>query len=419
MAPASNSIAEQEHVVVASADAEFHSWVRESLQSTRWTTMEAAGGATALEAIDEHPCQVLLLDRHLPDLEVTELVSLVKSRYPKMEVLVMDSRCGPSPQNLSEPVAAGVKDILGLLGAPRKPPARFVHLKTVDGPLFRAPTHCSPVTPLPGMIGTSPKMANVYRLVQMIAPRFKTALVLGETGTGKELVAHAIHQLSPRARGPFVAVHCGAIPESLVEAELFGYERGSFTGAVQSRRGRVQAAAGGTLFLDEIGDLPLSMQVKILRFLQAGEIQRIGFPETTRIDVSVVAATNVDLRRHVAEGKFREDLFYRLSVFPIVLPPLRERILDIQTLAEHFVSSLCRTAGVPLVNLPPDAIKILQTHHWPGNVRELQHAMERAFLLLLDEQSRECARCAAALLLQKPTACPNNRLSACLFDQPV
>jgi transcriptional regulator with GAF, ATPase, and Fis domain len=215
----------------------------------------------------------------------------------------------------------------------------------------------------------------------LVIPRDTTVLIIGETGTGKELMARAIHDLSPRARQPFVIVNCAAIPETLLESELFGYSRGAFTGAFQSRLGRIHAAHGGTLFLDEVGGLPLGMQGKLLRFLQEGEVQRLGSADVFRVDVRVIAATNVDLARATAEGRFNNALYYRLCVFPIQLPPLRQRREDILPLATHFLESLCRKAAVPRKSIPSEVAGALEAHSWPGNVRELKHTIERAFIL--------------------------------------
>jgi transcriptional regulator with GAF, ATPase, and Fis domain len=201
--------------------------------------------------------------------------------------------------------------------------------------------------------------------------------VTGESGTGKDLVAQEIHLISSRRRQPFVVVNCSAIPEALLEAELFGYAKGSFTGAVQSRIGRIHAAHGGTLFLDEIGDMPLSLQSKMLRFLEQGEVQRLGGNDNLKVDVRVVAATNADLKKMIAEQRFRDDLFYRLSVFPIHLPPLRERMSDLQELATAFTAKFH-----PGVSLGDEALQILLHHTWPGNVRELRNAIERATILV-------------------------------------
>ena len=231
-----------------------------------------------------------------------------------------------------------------------------------------------------GMIGDSEPMQRVYELTHMVARRDTTVLVTGESGTGKDLIAQAIHLISPRQKQPLVIINCAAIPESLLEAELFGYVKGSFTGAVQSRIGRIHAAHGGTLFLDEIGDMPLSLQSKILRFLEQGEVQRIGGNDNLKVDVRVVAATNADLKALAAKNMFREDLYYRLAVFPIKLPPLRERIDDLEKLCRAFLIKFGTRA-----TLSNDALQMLSAHNWPGNVRELRNVLERATIVAEDE----------------------------------
>jgi transcriptional regulator with PAS, ATPase and Fis domain len=215
-----------------------------------------------------------------------------------------------------------------------------------------------------------------------VAPRSTTVLVVGPTGSGKELVARALHGLSPRAAKPFVAVNCAAIPEALLESELFGHARGAFTGAVQAQVGRIPAAHGGTLFLDEVSELPLGMQAKLLRFLEQKEVQRLGMAEPIRVDVRVIAASNVDLAGRAGRGEFREDLFYRLSAFPLELPPLTERRNDIVPLAEHFLACMAAAMNGACPRLSGDAVRILEGHPWKGNVRELQHVMERASILV-------------------------------------
>jgi transcriptional regulator with PAS, ATPase and Fis domain len=225
-------------------------------------------------------------------------------------------------------------------------------------------------------------MQSVYRMVRLVAARTTTVLVTGPTGTGKELVARGLHALSPRAGKPLVVVNCAAIPETLLESELFGYMRGAFTGALQSQLGRIPAAHGGTLFLDEISELPLGMQAKLLRFLEQKEVQRLGTSEVTRVDVRVVAASNADLAVRATRGEFRQDLFYRLSAFPIELPPLTERRADIVPLAEHFLACMAAALETKRPGLSPDSVRILEAHGWKGNVRELQHVMERASILV-------------------------------------
>ena len=232
------------------------------------------------------------------------------------------------------------------------------------------------------IVGSSRAMESVRHWIRRVADANATVLIRGETGTGKELVARALHSLSPRAAKPFVVVNCAAIPEALLESELFGYTRGAFTGAVQSQLGRIPAAQGGTLFLDEVSELPLGMQAKLLRFLEQKEIQRLGSCEITRVDARVVAASNVDLASRASRGEFRQDLFYRLSAFPIELPPLAERRIDIVPLAEHFLACMAAALEINAPRLSLDAIRTLENYPWRGNVRELQHVMERASILV-------------------------------------
>jgi DNA-binding NtrC family response regulator len=235
---------------------------------------------------------------------------------------------------------------------------------------------------LPDVIGESAGMRELARMVRLVAPRSTTVLIEGATGTGKELVAKAVHRLSARASKPFVVLNCAAIPESLLEAELFGHTRGAFTGAVQSRTGRVEAANGGTLFLDEIGEMPLALQAKMLRFLESGEIQRVGGNETVRVDVRVVAATHQPLKQRTAERAFRLDLYHRLAVFPVSVPALCERMEDVPSLATFFLERLGEE--MPVKRLSAGALKRLMEHDWPGNVRELAHVLERATILAED-----------------------------------
>lgn len=381
--------------VVASKNPDFRQQVLAKLRSSSWAAEEARGGAEALAMVEEGRCEILLLDRWLPDLDAAELSWMVKSRHPQVEVLVVDS-AARKPVFASEADSGGSK-LLHLIwdGAPQDeaPPVSAPPHPEAGAPdVYTAPAAppaeppapqsiTSPAEPLPGMIGSSEAMRKVYQLVRLLAGRNTTVLIVGETGTGKELVARAIHQLGPRARQPLVTVNCAAIPEALLESELFGYTRGAFTGALQSRLGRIHSAHGGTLFLDEIGELPMNIQAKLLRFLQEGEVQRLGSPDLIRVDVRVIAATNADLCHLISKGLFREDLYYRLTVFPIVIEPLRARPEDIVTLGEHFLLDFCREAGTPNKRLSPPAIRLLQEHTWPGNIRELRHAMERAFIL--------------------------------------
>jgi DNA-binding NtrC family response regulator len=360
-------------VLLVSGKTSFRDQLSARLAPMRWHLMEARSGAEALETLHAEPgIEVLLLDPMLPDLLPAELCGLVRQRFPGIEILTMNTNTGHVLVGSSAPTpfASQLADILyqgQTTDKPERPPTQPVpYLRNnLSGPGLR------------GMVGESPAMQHVYALTHMVAARDTTVLITGESGTGKDLIAQAIHMISPRQKSPFIVVNCAAIPEALLEAELFGYAKGSFTGAVQSRIGRIHAAHGGTLFLDEIGDMPLSLQSKILRFVEQGEVQRIGSNDNLRVDVRVIAATNAALPELVKQKQFREDLYYRLAVFPIRLSPLRERSGDVTKLAQFFAAKFC-----PGVTLHPDALAVLEGHDWPGNVRELRNVLERASILI-------------------------------------
>ena len=237
------------------------------------------------------------------------------------------------------------------------------------------------LTGLDNIIGHSPKMRAIFDLIQTIAPQTSRVLITGESGTGKELVARAIHENSLRSQAPFITINCGAFPETLLESELFGYMKGAFTGANENRQGLFQAAHGGTLFMDEIGNMSLTMQVKLYRVLQEGKVRPIGSTEEIDVDVRIIAATNKEFEKEIAEGRFREDLYYRLSVIPIQVPALRERREDIPLLARHFLERFRKSMEKPIEALSPEAVRRLESYDWPGNVRELENTMERAVAL--------------------------------------
>jgi DNA-binding NtrC family response regulator len=361
-------------VLIVSANPTLRQTLRDKLAPPRWNVAQAGSGAGALELLHLHASEdgVLLLDPLLPDLEANEFHSLVKARYPNTQVLTLNSHTGQLLIGSAAPtdISSRLIDVVNRGG-----PVRTSTFTELDGGSPRKLAE-GKVNPR-GMIGESEPMQRAYALTRMVALRDTTVLITGESGTGKDLVAQEIHLLSPRRKQPFVVVNCSAIPESLLEAELFGYTKGSFTGAVQSRIGRIHAAHGGTLFLDEIGDMPFALQSKLLRFLEQGEVQRLGGNDNLRVDVRVIAATNADLKQLIAQQQFREDLYYRIAVFPIHLPPLRQRMADLGELAQLFVSRF--HAGV---GLSPEALQVLMHHSWPGNVRELRNVIERATILV-------------------------------------
>jgi len=351
-------------VLIASSDPTIRSRSIAETGSQKVFYEEAPSGAQAMARLRLMPFDLLILDRRLPDLNADEVAEIVRKKFPGLRIQLVDSSEfadekpeTPAPIAFTNKYASQQK-----VSIPTDSTAHEIDL-------------------LPGMVGHGRAMQRVYRLARLVANRNTTVLISGETGTGKELVARAIHQISPRSKNPLIVVNCAAIPEALLEAELFGHVRGAFTGAIQSRLGRIHNAHGGTLFLDEIGDLPLAMQSKLLRFLQEGEIQRLGSSDVFRVDVRVVCATNINLVQSVKQRTFRQDLYYRVAVFPIELPPLRERIEDIGPLAERFLADLCREAEVEPKRLSASSIALLRQTHWAGNVRELQHAVERAFIL--------------------------------------
>jgi Nif-specific regulatory protein len=273
---------------------------------------------------------------------------------------------------------------------------------------------------LHGVIGESPAMREVFRLTRLVAPTRASVLLIGETGTGKEVIARAIHKLSPRAEGPYIRVNCGALHENLLESELFGHVKGAFTGAVENKTGRFEAAHGGTIFLDEISSTSPTLQVKLLRVLQEREFERVGESRTIRVDVRVIAATNEPLEELISAGRFRDDLYYRLNVVPIVLPPLRERKEDIPLLANYFLDRYCEENRRETPPLPPDVIEALLAHDWPGNVRELENAIERMVVLCRGRQLTPDAlyRKTPTIALRKPNRPPQDDVSS-LIQQLV
>ncbi len=361
------------NVLVVSPNAALREELARKLGLPRWTVAGAASGAAALEALRKpgNSDGILLLDPMLPDLEPTEFDGMVRTRFPNVQILMLNSQTGQLLVGSASPTAESAS-LADEINRPDDVPASPSVATGTEMPAMPAPGRIK----LQSMIGDSEAMQRTYEAIRLVAVRDTTVLITGESGTGKDLVAQEIHLHSPRKKQPLVVVNCAAIPETLLEAELFGYTKGSFTGAVQSRIGRIHAAHGGTLFLDEIGDMPLSLQSKILRFLEQGEVQRLGGNDNLRVDVRVIAATNASLLKLVAEQRFREDLYYRLAVFPIHLPPLRDRMSDLEAIASAFVAKYD-----PRLTLTREALQVLLQHRWQGNVRELRNAIERATIL--------------------------------------
>ena len=366
-------------VLVASPQEKFRMNITKGFSRRGSQSSEATGGAEALIQLEQEEFGTLVLDPQIDDLDLDELLITIRSRFPGLSVMVPRTQEDFEQYSLSFAGEHAVEDAAGRDVIATQEPESCDECLPLDAPVSEP--GAARIEPLSGMIGTSLKMQQLYRLARLVAPRDTAVLIVGATGTGKELIARGIHELSQRSRGPFVVVNCAAIPESLLEAELFGFTRGAFTGAFQARLGRIHAAHGGTLLLDEIGELPLSMQAKLLRFVQEGEVQRLGSADLFRVNTRLIAATNADLRQRVREKQFREDLYYRLAVFPLHLPPLESRTGDVLPLARHFLQRLCSQACVPAKSFNPEAENALSTHAWPGNVRELQHWVERAFVL--------------------------------------
>jgi DNA-binding NtrC family response regulator len=368
-------------VLLASADPSLRQRFLRGFEDRRSPVQQVFGGAEALVKLETGDWNIVFLDRELPDLAVEELMQIIRHRFPGIEVVILEAEAKPAPEVPSAGQAHSRARTDWSKSSSSAPAKNVVGPYLLPDELQEQPEPEALVIPLPGMIGHSEVMNHLYRLGRLVAPRNTTVLILGPTGTGKELVARAVHELSPRRARSFVVVNCAAIPEALLESELFGHVRGAFTGAVQAYLGRIQAAQGGTLFLDEVGELPLNLQAKLLRFLDQKEVQRLGSSEALHVDVRVVAATNRDLARRVEEGTFRDDLYYRLSAFPLELPSLDERTGDIPLLAAHFLGLIALANHLPAPVLNLEILALLQLHSWCGNVRELQQVIERASIM--------------------------------------
>ncbi|WDT78015.1 MAG: sigma-54 dependent transcriptional regulator (plasmid) [Candidatus Manganitrophus sp.] len=341
--------------------------------------IEAGSGAEALERFNETEVDLVITDLQMGEVGGLQVLCEVKKRSPQTPVLMVTAF--GTVETAVEAMRQGAFDYIlkpfSLTEIEARVEKALEQRRLLTENRYLRETLNRAVG---RMIGGSEKMQQIYRLIEKVAPHPSPVLILGETGTGKELVAREIHEMSPRRNGSFIAVNCGAIPENLLESELFGYEKGAFTGASAQKKGWLELADGGTLFLDEIGELPLSLQVKLLRFLQEREIQRVGGTKTIRVDVRLIAATNRDLKKEIEGHRFREDLYYRIRVIEIHLPPLRERHGDIPELTAYFLQMFSRELHKNLRMLP-EALDLLTLYHWPGNVRELENVIERAAVL--------------------------------------
>ena len=352
-----------------------------------YLVFQASSREEACAVINDEDIDVVVSDLHLPPhvddiAEGLALIDVARAQDPPLQVVVITG--SDSKRAALEAVKRGA---YGFFEKPLDP-AELLHivnqaarmrLLEIENRRLRDELSRSPG--FAHLLGSSRTLERVLKQARSVAQTSATVLLTGENGTGKEMLARAIHQESPRASGPFVGVSCAALPETLIESELFGHERGAFTSAIQSRKGRFELANGGTLFLDEVGELSAAVQVKLLRVLQEREFERVGGTRTLTVDIRLIAASNRDLENEVKEGRFRQDLFFRLNVVPLLLPPLRERHEDIPLLAAHFATKLAEKHGQPTPEHAPELIEVLQEYEWPGNVRELENLMERLVVL--------------------------------------
>ncbi len=369
-------------VLLADDDESLRRVQEYQLTKAGFAVTTCADGDAALEEFRENLHDLVVTDVRMPGLDGLELLERLRAISAETPVIVITGH--GTVETAVQAMKQGAFDFLtkpfptDTLQLTLDRARKMAHLQRENRELRRAVER---TFKFENLVGSSVSMRRLYELLELTAPTPSTVLISGETGTGKELVARAIHYNSPRKEGPFVTVNCGALPESLVEAELFGHRKGAFTGADSNRPGKFEAADGGTLFLDEVGEIPLDLQPKILRALQTGEIDRVGQDRPSRIDVRIIAATNRELEQLTSEESFRQDLYYRLAVVQITVPPLRERREDIPLLAQHFLSKLAERHSRPELRFPPEAFALFNRYPWPGNVRELENAVERMVVL--------------------------------------
>ena len=369
-------------ILVVDPDTDFLAWVQHQLGTASTRVITATKSDEALKIFGREDPDVLLTETHLQPFSGQELLIKVRQRDPNAIVILM------SGFGTTQAVIESMK--LGAFDFVRKEALPFTLKAVVDAALKAQAEMKSATTFKPqltvdehqdSIVGKSAAMQQVFKIIGRVAHSDAPVMITGESGTGKELVARAIHHYSGRSAKTFIAINCAAIPEQLLESELFGHEKGAFTGAIGARVGRFEQANGGTLFLDEIGDMPLALQGKILRVLQGGEFSRVGANETLKTNVRVVAATNKNLEQEIAVKNFREDLFYRLNVVRLQLPPLRQRTEDVRLLAEYFLQKVAAQKMLPRLQLSEEAVRVLEAHSWPGNVRELENTIQRACVL--------------------------------------
>jgi len=367
-------------ILIGDDDRELCESLTDVLAYFGFETAWVGNGKAALEAVADRSCRVVLLDLLLPGVDGLEVMRRILETDPTMIIIMMSGH--GNIRNAIQATRLGAYDWLEkpfeserLLITVRNALEKWTLLREKTLLLEEARQRYR-------MVGTSEPMREIFRLIDKVAPTNSTVLISGESGTGKELVARAIHLNSRRASAPFIKVNCAAIPETLIESELFGHKKGAFTHAVSDRAGKFLQAHGGTLFLDEIGDLSPDAQAKVLRAVEYGEIETVGTDTTEIVDVRLIAATNKNLRSMMSEKRFREDLYHRINFINIHIPPLRKRVEDVLPLARHFLDVYSRENQLPSRMLTPDAIHVMQTYDWPGNVRELRHLMERVFVLV-------------------------------------
>jgi DNA-binding NtrC family response regulator len=369
----------RKHLLIVDDEAALRAAIAERLTDHGFIVEQAGCGEDALQRLSDFAFDVILTDLRLPGIDGRKVLDAALERYPDIIAIVITGY--GTVKDAVEAIKQGASDfvmkpfqfdaLLHVLTSAieqRRLRSENAYLRSQLEERYR----------IDGLVGRSRVMRNLFQLLETVAGTSSTVLITGETGTGKELAARAIHHNSPRRANRFVALNCSAIPETLLEAELFGHVRGAFTGAVAARQGRLEQAHKGTLFLDEVGTMSPALQAKLLRVLQEREFERVGDSHTVKIDVRVIAATHSDLGKMVAEGAFREDLYYRLNVIPVQLPPLRERLEDIPLLVQHFLQKLSLESGRSGVTMSQEALRRLMAYHWPGNVRQLENAVERA-----------------------------------------